>query len=44
MRSIYFFVYFRNHPDVKAKKKTETDVLNEFLETFEMHASMRVFL
>jgi len=42
-RSIYFFTYFRNHPDVKAKNKTETDVLNEFLETFEIHASMRVF-
>jgi len=29
------------HPDVKSKKKTETDVLNEFLETFEMHANVR---
>lgn len=27
----------KNHPDVKAGKKTEDQVLNEFLETFEMH-------
>lgn len=25
------------HPDVKAGKKTEDDVLGDFLETFEMH-------
>mmetsp|Transcript_32508 Transcript_32508/g.31754 ORF Transcript_32508/g.31754 Transcript_32508/m.31754 type:complete len:127 (+) Transcript_32508:1418-1798(+) len=25
------------HPDVKSKKKTEEEVLKEFLETFEMH-------
>lgn len=43
MQSKYFYVYFRNHPDVKSKKKTETDILNEFLETFEMHANIRVF-
>lgn len=29
------------HPDVKSKKKTETEVLNEFLETFEMHSNVR---
>jgi Ca2+-binding EF-hand superfamily protein len=27
----------RQHPDVKAGKKTEDEVLGEFLETFEMH-------
>ncbi|CAG9313621.1 unnamed protein product [Blepharisma stoltei] len=27
----------RNHPDVKAGKKSEDQVLGEFLETFEMH-------
>ena len=26
-----------NHPDVKSKKKTEEEVLQEFLETFEAH-------
>jgi hypothetical protein len=25
------------HPEVKSGKKTEDDVLKEFLETFEMH-------
>jgi len=33
----------KNHPDVKSGKKTESDILNEFLETFELHASLRVF-
>lgn len=28
------------HPDVKAGKKTEDEVLGEFLETFEMHHSL----
>lgn len=27
----------KNHPDVKAGKRTEDDVLGDFLETFEMH-------
>jgi hypothetical protein len=27
----------KNHPDVKSGKKTEEEVLGEFLETFEMH-------
>lgn len=27
----------KHHPDVKAGKKTEDDILGEFLETFEMH-------
>ena len=27
----------KNHPDVRAKKKTEDDVLCEFLDTFEAH-------
>jgi Ca2+-binding EF-hand superfamily protein len=28
------------HPDVKSGKKTEDDILGEFLETFELHHSM----
>lgn len=28
------------HPDVKAGKKTEEEVLCEFLDTFEMHHSL----
>jgi Ca2+-binding EF-hand superfamily protein len=27
----------RNHPDVRAGKKTEDEVLQDFLETFELH-------
>jgi Ca2+-binding EF-hand superfamily protein len=27
----------KNHPDVKAGKKTEDDILGEFLDTFETH-------
>ena len=30
------------HPDVKAGKKTEEDVLGEFLDTFELHYSLSV--
>lgn len=30
----------RNHPDVRSGKKTEDDVLGEFLETFEMHRNI----
>lgn len=29
-----------NHPDVKSGKKTEDEVLQEFLETFEAHRQM----
>ena len=29
-----------NHPDVKSQKKTEDEVLQEFLETFEAHRQM----
>ena len=29
-----------NHPDVKSRKKTEDEVLQEFLETFEAHRQM----
>jgi Ca2+-binding EF-hand superfamily protein len=29
-----------NHPDVKSRKKTEEEVLQEFLETFEAHRQM----
>ncbi len=31
----------KQHPDVKAGKKTEQEVLSEFLDTFEMHHSMK---
>lgn len=31
----------RFHPDVKAGKKTEDEVLGEFLETFEMHHNLK---
>ena len=30
----------KNHPDVKRGRKTEKDVLNDFLETFEVHRSL----
>jgi Ca2+-binding EF-hand superfamily protein len=30
----------KHHPDVKAGKKTEEDILCEFLDTFEMHHSL----
>eukprot|EP01022_Parablepharisma_sp_SALTPOND_P016569 TRINITY_DN2460_c0_g1_i1.p1 TRINITY_DN2460_c0_g1~~TRINITY_DN2460_c0_g1_i1.p1 ORF type:complete len:776 (+),score=94.21 TRINITY_DN2460_c0_g1_i1:7353-9680(+) len=30
----------RNHPDVRAGKRTEDQVLGEFLETFEMHKNL----
>lgn len=30
----------RNHPDVKAGRKSEDEVLAEFLETFEMHKNL----
>lgn len=30
------------HPDVKAGKKTEEEVLGEFLDTFELHYAMNV--
>lgn len=32
----------RNHPDVKAGRRTEEDVLGEFLETFEMHFNIGI--
>lgn len=31
----------KKHPDVLSGKKTEDQILNEFLETFEVHHSMR---
>ena len=31
-----------NHPDVKLGKKSEEDILYEFLDTFEQHYSMNV--
>jgi hypothetical protein len=30
------------HPDVKSGKKTEDEILGEFLDTFEMHYSLNV--
>jgi Ca2+-binding EF-hand superfamily protein len=30
----------KSHPDVKAGKKSEDDVLMEFLDTFEIHFSL----
>lgn len=30
----------RNHPEVKSGKKSEDEILGEFLETFEAHHSM----
>mmetsp|Transcript_22354 Transcript_22354/g.16832 ORF Transcript_22354/g.16832 Transcript_22354/m.16832 type:complete len:127 (-) Transcript_22354:226-606(-) len=32
----------KQHPDVKAGKKTEDEVLGEFLDTFELHYSLNV--
>lgn len=32
----------KNHPDVKSGKKTEDEILGEFLETFETHHNLRV--
>lgn len=34
----------KQHPDVKMGKKTEEDVLYEFLDTFEQHYSLSVSL
>ena len=31
-----------NHPDVKMGKKTQDEVLYEFLDTFEQHAALAV--
>lgn len=31
----------RNHPDVKSGKRTEDEILGEFLETFEMHHNLK---
>lgn len=32
----------KKHPDVIAGKKTEQEILGEFLDTFEMHYSLNV--
>jgi len=34
------FYNAKNHPDVKSGKKTEDDILTDFLETFEVHRSL----
>ena len=31
----------KNHPDVRAGKKTEEEALGEFLDTFEVHHSLK---
>lgn len=31
----------KQHPDVKSGKKTEQEVLSEFLDTFELHHSLK---
>jgi Ca2+-binding EF-hand superfamily protein len=31
----------KNHPDVKTGKKTEQEVLSEFLDTFELHHALK---
>ena len=38
---IKHFYNAKQHPDVKTKKKTEDEVLGEFLDTFELHYSMK---
>jgi Ca2+-binding EF-hand superfamily protein len=35
------FYNAKQHPDVKAGKKSEQEVLSEFLDTFEMHHGMK---
>lgn len=35
------FYNAKMHPDVKAGKKTQDEVLAEFLDTFELHHSMK---
>lgn len=32
------------HPDVRVAKRTEDEILGEFLETFELHHNLKVFL
>lgn len=34
------FFNAKNHPDVKSRKKTEDEVLDDFLQTFEVHRSL----
>jgi len=34
------FYNAKNHPDVKSGKKTEDEILLDFLETFDVHRSM----
>ena len=40
MRDIEGVYNAKLHPDVKAGRKTEQDVLQEFLDTFELHFSL----
>jgi Ca2+-binding EF-hand superfamily protein len=35
------FYNAKQHPDVKAGKKTEDEALSEFLDTFELHHSLK---
>jgi len=41
MKDIQGVYNAKNHPDVKAGKKTEEEVLSEFLDTFELHHSLK---
>ena len=41
MRDIKQTYNAKEHPDVKQGKKTEDEVLTEFLDTFEVHHSMK---
>ena len=40
MSDIKSFYNAKNHPDVKSGKKTEDEILSDFLETFDVHRSM----
>ena len=40
MRDIEGVYSAKQHPDVKAGRKTEQEILQEFLDTFELHFSM----
>jgi hypothetical protein len=44
--NIYFILGLynaKNNPDVKSGKKTEDEILGEFLDTFEIHHSNMVY-
>lgn len=41
MRDIKDTYNAKNHPDVKQGKRTEEEILSEFLDTFELHHAMK---